>query len=83
MEEARAELAAAAAKRLKLEEILTASPGASAALTAEIGELKQHNQHLKDTLEHYQEEKEETNKRIATLELNNEHSKNKVMCQGV
>lgn len=61
-----------------MEESFASSPDASAALTAEIDQLQQHNQHLKDTLEHYQKEKEDLNKRISSLEFNNEHNKNKV-----
>ncbi|XP_045127980.1 golgin subfamily A member 4-like isoform X15 [Portunus trituberculatus] len=79
LEEARTQLAAAAAKRLKLEEKLAAGTGTSAPLKTEIEQLQQHNKQLKDTLEHYQKEKEETNKRIAALESSNDDSKNKVM----
>lgn len=82
MEEARKQLAAAAAaKRAKLEERLSASTGTSATLEAKVGQLQEDNQHLKDTLENYQEEKKEASQRIAALEASNEENKNKVTYQ--
>lgn len=82
MEEARKQLAAAAAaQRARLEEKLSASAGTSATLEAQVNQLQQDNQHLKDTLEHYQKEREEANQRIAALDSSNEENKNKVTFQ--
>lgn len=84
MEEARKQLAAAAAtKRAKSEEKFSASSGASTALEAQVDQLQQDNQHLKDTLEHYQKEREEASQRIAALESSNEENKNKVTKQNL
>lgn len=82
MEEARKQLAAAAAaKRAKLAERLSASQGTSATLEAQVDQLQQDNQHLKETLEHCQKEREEASQRIAALESSNEDNKNKVTFQ--
>lgn len=82
MEEARKQLAAAAAaKRAKLEERLSASASTSATLEAQIGQLQEDNQHLKDTLENYLEEKKKASQRIAALEASNEENKSKVTYQ--
>lgn len=64
-----------------MEEKLSASAGTSATLEAQVDQLQQDNQHLKDTLEHYQKEKEEANQRIAALDSSNEENKNKVTFQ--
>lgn len=84
MEEARRQLAAAAAaKRAKVEERPSATPGTSATFEAQVDQLQQDNQHLKDTVEHYQKEREEANQRIAALESSNEENKNKVIFQAI
>lgn len=52
--------------------------GTSATLEAQVDQLQQDNQHLKDTLEDYQKEKEEAIQRIAALESSYEENRNKV-----
>lgn len=84
MEEARKQLAAAAAaKRAKLEERLSTSADTSAVHETQVDQLQQENQHLKDTLEQYKKEREETNQRIAALESSNKENENKVTSQAV
>ncbi|KAG0693643.1 hypothetical protein GWK47_027428 [Chionoecetes opilio] len=80
LDEARAQVSEATAKRLRLEESLTENLGAGATLTAQIDQLRRHNQDLQDTVQCHHREKEETDKRLAALELSNERSKNQVAC---
>ncbi|KAG0693644.1 hypothetical protein GWK47_027428 [Chionoecetes opilio] len=79
LDEARAQVSEATAKRLRLEESLTENLGAGATLTAQIDQLRRHNQDLQDTVQCHHREKEETDKRLAALELSNERSKNQVV----
>ena len=78
MEEVSSQLAASEGRCEKLEEELQETSTTSETVTTKVDHLTTENLRLIKTIEDWEKEKEDTVKRIAVLEFNNEHNINKV-----